>query len=169
MRRLFAVALVWLALASPATRAVEPVDLLLVLAADISRSVDQQKFKLQRQGYTSAIADRQVPEAIRSGHNGHIAVLFMEWSGSDSQQVVIDWTMVDGAKAAQRFGDRLLKGRRSFVNRTSISGCIDFAAAQFARAPFASDRRTIDVSVDGTNNAGRRVTQARDASPSMGS
>jgi Protein of unknown function (DUF1194) len=76
---------------------------------------------------------------------------------------VIDWTMVDGANAAQRFGDRLLKAPRSFVNRTSISGSIDFAAAQFARAPFASDRRTIAVSVDSTNNAGRTVTHARDA------
>jgi len=163
MRRLFAVALVWLAMASSAARAAEPVDLLLVLAADVSRSVDQQKFELQRQGYAAAITDRQVLEAIRSGRNGRIAVLFMEWSGSGSQQVVIDWTMIDGAKAAHSFGDRLLEAPRSFTNRTSISGGIDFAAAQFARAPFASDRRTIDVSGDGTNNAGRAVTQARDA------
>jgi hypothetical protein len=134
-----------------------------VLAADVSRSVDQQKFELQRQGYAAAIADRQVLEAIRSGRNGRIAVLFIEWSGSGSQQVVIDWTMIDGAKAAHSFGGRLLEAPRSFANRTSISTGIDFAAALFARAPFASDRRTIDVSSDGTNNAGRAVTQARDA------
>jgi Protein of unknown function (DUF1194) len=163
MRRLFAVALVWLALASTAARATEPVDLLLVLAADVSRSVDQQKFALQRQGYAAAIGDRQVLEAIHAGRNGRIAVLFMEWSGSNSQQVVIDWTMIDGAEAARSFGDRLLEAPRSFTNRTSISGGIDFAAAQFARAQFASDRRTIDVSGDGTNNSGREVTQARDA------
>jgi hypothetical protein len=89
MRRLFAVALVWLALANPAARAAEPVDLLLVLAADVSRSVDQQKFELQRQGYAAVIADRQVLETIRSSRNGRIAVLFMDWSHSDSQQVVI--------------------------------------------------------------------------------
>jgi hypothetical protein len=163
MRRLLAVAVVWLALTSPAARAAEPVDLLLVLAADVSRSVDQQKFELQRQGYAAAIADRQVLEVIRSGRNGRIAVLFMEWSGQGNQQVGIDWTMIDGAKAAHSFGDRLLEAPRSFASRTSISGGIDFAVAQFARAPFASDRRTIDVSGDGTNNAGRDVRQARDA------
>jgi hypothetical protein len=132
-------------------------------AAELRRNVDQQKFELQRQGYAAAIADRQVLETIRSSRNGRIAVLFMEWSGSDSQQVVIDWTMIDGAKAAQRFGNRLLKAPRSIVNRTSTSSGIDFAAAHFARAPFASDRRTIDVSGDSTNNAGRTVVQARDA------
>jgi hypothetical protein len=139
------------------------VDLLLALAADVLRNANKQNFELQRQGYAAAITDRQVLEAIRSDRNGRTAVLFMEWSGSHSQQVAIDWAMFDGAKAAQPFGDRLLKAPHSFVNRTPISGGIDFAAAQFTRAPFASDRRTIDVSGDGTNNAGRTVTQARDA------
>lgn len=149
-------------------RAAERVDLLLVLAADVSRSVDNEKFKLQREGYAAAIADRRVLEAVSSGRHGRIAVLFLEWSGVGNQQVVIDWTPIDGPKAAQEFGDRLLESPRSFADRTSISGGIDFAVAQFARAPFTAERRTIDVSGDGTNNAGRDVTQARDEALALG-
>jgi hypothetical protein len=81
---------------------------------------------------------------------------------------VIDWTAIDGPKAAQEFGDRLLESGRSFADRTSISGGIDFAVAQIARAPFKSERHTIDVSGDGTNNAGRDVTQARDEALALG-
>jgi hypothetical protein len=143
--------------------AAEKVDLLLVLAADVSRSVDARKFQLQRSGYAAAISDRRVLDAIRAGRNGRIGLLFMEWSGVGNQQVVIDWSLIDGPKAAQAFGDRLLESPRAFADRTSISGGIDAAVAQFARAPFTSERQTIDVSGDGTNNAGRDVTLARDA------
>lgn len=144
-------------------RAAGQVDLLLVLAADVSRSVDAYKFQLQREGYAAAIADRRVLDAIRAGRNGRIGVLFMEWSGIGNQKVVIDWTIIDGNQAAQAFGDRLLESPRAFADRTSISGGIGVAAAQFARAPFAAERQTIDVSGDGTNNAGGDVTLARDA------
>jgi hypothetical protein len=153
---------------APTTRAAEPVDLLLVLAADVSRSVDAQKFQLQREGYAAAVANPRVLDAIRSGRQGRIAVLFLEWSGLGNQKVVIDWMAIDGPKAALAFGDRLLESPRSFADRTSISGGIDFALAQFARAPFASERRTIDVSGDGTNNAGRDVGQARDEALALG-
>lgn len=159
--------LVALSMTAPA-RAAEPVDLLLVLAADVSRSVDSEKFKLQREGYAAAIADRRVIEAITAGRNHRIAVLFLEWSGLGNQKVVIDWMPIDGPKAAQEFGDRLLESPRSFADRTSISGGIDFAVAQIARAPFAAERQTIDVSGDGTNNAGRNVSQARDEALALG-
>jgi hypothetical protein len=152
---------------SPA-RAAEPVDLLLVLAADVSRSVDSQKFQLQREGYAAALANPRVLDTIRSGRHGRIGVLFLEWSGLGNQKVVIDWMMIDGAKAAQAFGDRLLESPRSFADRTSISGGIDAAVAQFAGAPFAAERRTIDVSGDGTNNAGRDIGQARDEALAVG-
>ena len=152
--------------ASPART--EPVDLLLVLAADVSRSVDSQKFQLQREGYAAALADPRVIDAIQSGRRGRIGVLFLEWSGFGNQKVVIDWTVVDGPKAAQAFGDRLLESPRSFADRTSISGGIDAAVAQLARAPFEAQRRTIDVSGDGTNNAGRDVGQARDEALALG-
>jgi hypothetical protein len=148
--------------------AAEQVDLLLVLAADVSRSVDAKKFQLQREGYAAALADPRVLNAIKSGANGRIAVCLIEWSGVASQKVVIDWTMIDGAKAAQQFGDRLLETQRSFADRTSISSGIDFALAQLPRAPFAAKRRTIDVSGDGTNNSGRDVRQARDEALKQG-
>ena len=93
---------------APAARAAEPVDLLLVLAADVLRSVTQDKFELQRQGYATAIADKRVLDAIRSGLNGRIGVMFLEWSGAGNQKVVIDWTVIDGPEAAQKFGDQLL-------------------------------------------------------------
>jgi Protein of unknown function (DUF1194) len=155
---------------APALRAsaTEPVDLLLVLAADVSRSVDSQKFQLQREGYAAALADPRVLDAISAGRNGRIGVLFLEWSGFGNQKVVIDWMLVDGPKAAQAFGDRLLESPRSFADRTSISGGIDAAVAQLGRAPYSAERRTIDVSGDGTNNAGRDVGQARDEALALG-
>ena len=170
MRVLFRVFMVlaFAAAVAPIARAAERGDLLLVLAADVSRSVDAQKFQLQREGYAAAIANPRVLDAIRSGRNERIAVLFLEWSGFGSQNVVIDWTAIDGPKAAQAFGDKLLESPRSFADRTSISGGIDFAVAQFPRAPFAAERQTIDVSGDGTNNAGRDVTKARDDALALG-
>jgi len=149
-------------------RAAERVDLLLVLAADVSRSVDSQKFQLQREGYAAALADRRVLDAISSGRHRRIGVLFLEWSGLGNQKVVIDWTLIDGPEAAQAFGDRLLESPRSFADRTSISGAIDAAIVQLARAPFTADRQTIDVSGDGTNNAGRDVGHARDEALELG-
>ncbi|MBI4365211.1 MAG: DUF1194 domain-containing protein [Deltaproteobacteria bacterium] len=166
MRRLLCT--IALMVLSAAARAAEPVDLLLVLAADVSRSVDSEKFKLQREGYAAALSDRRVLEAIGAGRNRRIAVLFLEWSGLGNQKVVIDWTPIDGLKAAQEFGTRLLESPRSFADRTSISGGIDFSVAQIARAPFTAERHTIDVSGDGTNNAGRDVTRARDEALALG-
>jgi Protein of unknown function (DUF1194) len=156
-------------LASPAlTAATEQVDLLLVLAADVSRSVDNGKFQLQREGYAAAISDPRVLDAIHSGRTGRIGLTFVEWSGVGSQRVVIDWTTIGDAESAKGFGDRLLEAPRSFADRTSISGAIEFAMGQLARAPYLSSRRTIDVSGDGTNNAGRDVTLARDEALAQG-
>jgi hypothetical protein len=164
MTRYIRIALVLLAvLSAPSSlRAAETVDLLLVLASDVSRSVDQPKFLLQREGYAAAISDSHVLDAIRSGPHQRIAVCFVEWSGFGAQKLVIDWSLIDGPAAARKFGDQLLELPRSFADRTSISGGIDFAMAQMEQAPFAAPRRTIDVSGDGTNNAGRDVKAARD-------
>jgi hypothetical protein len=148
--------------------AAEQVDLLLVLASDVSRSVDAAKFKLQRDGYVAAISNPRVIEAIKSGPHGRIAICFIEWSGVGAQKVVIDWMMIDGAKAAQDFAGQLDEAQRSFADRTSISGGIDFAMTQLEHAPFQATRRTIDVSGDGTNNSGRDVTAARDESLAQG-
>jgi len=150
-------------LAAPASaQAAEKVDLLLVLASDVSRSVDHPKFLLQREGYAAAISDPHVLDAIKSGPHQRIAVCFVEWSGFGAQKLVIDWSLIDGPAAARKFGDQLLELPRSFADRTSISGGIEFAAVQMDHAPFEGSRRTIDVSGDGTNNAGRDVKLARD-------
>ncbi len=172
MRRYLRCAVILIALLptvfASVAHAAETVDLLLVLAADVSRSVDSTKFKLQREGYAAAVANSRVIDAIRSGRNQRIAVLFMEWSGNGNQKVVIDWTVIDGPKTAQVFADQLLELPRAFADRTSISGGIDSAMAQFVRAPFIAERQTIDVSGDGTNNAGRDVAQARNEALRLG-
>ena len=151
-----------------ASLAAEQVDLLLALAADVSRSIDSEKFQLQRDGYAAAITDPRVLEAIKSGRTGRIGMSLVEWSGLSSQRVVIDWTAISDAESAKSFADRLLEAPRSFADRTSISSAIEFAMGHLARAPFESARHTIDVSGDGTNNSGGEVTQARDAAVAQG-
>jgi hypothetical protein len=157
-----------LALAPTAASAADRVDLLLVLSADVSRSIDAGKFQLQREGYAAALSNPRVLEAIQSGRNGRIGVVFVEWSGVGNQKVVIEWTLIGNADAAKGFGDRLLEAPRSFADRTSISGGIEFAMAQLALAPYQATRRTIDVSGDGTNNSGRDVTILRDEAVGRG-
>jgi hypothetical protein len=144
------------------TCAAEDVDLLLVLAADISRSVDEVKFQLQRSGYAAAFSDSRVIEAIRSGPNRRIAVTLVEWSGPLSQKIVIDWMVISDDKTARLFGDHIVEASRAFADSTSISAGIDFAMTQLDRAPYQTSRRAIDVSGDGDNNGGRDVTAARD-------
>src|SRR5437588_8062575 len=153
-----------LLLAAPCFAAAEgeKADLLLVLAADVSRSVDVAKFQLQREGYASAITNPQVLDAIRSGPAGRIALCFVEWSGVASQRLVIDWTLIGDTETARHFSDGIVEAPRSFADRTSISAGIDFAVEQLERAPFTSKRRAIDVSGDGTNNSGREAWAARD-------
>jgi hypothetical protein len=156
-----------LAALAPA-RAAEQVDVLLVLAADVSRSVDRAKFELQRQGYAAAIASPQVLEAIRSGPHRRIAVAYEEWSGFGAQKLVIDWTAVGDEAKAHEFADRVLEAPRSFADRTSISGGIEFAMGLLEHAPFEAPRHTIDVSGDGTNNSGREVNLVRDEAVGRG-
>jgi len=151
-----------------AASSAENVDLLLVLAVDVSRSIDAAKFQLQREGYAAAISDAHVLEAVQSGRNGKIGLTFVEWSGVGAQRVVIDWTAIGDPGSAKDFGDRLLEAPRSFADRTSISGAIEFAMGQFDRAPFEAARHTIDVSGDGTNNAGRDVGALRDEAVAKG-
>jgi Protein of unknown function (DUF1194) len=162
-------ALLALSLAQVAVaRAAEEVDLLLVLAVDVSRSIDHPKFLLQRDGYAAAVSDPAVLDAIKSGPHQKIAICFVEWSGFGAQKLVIDWNVVDGPESARRFGDQVVEAPRSFADRTSISGGIDFAARQFPRSPYEAPRHTIDVSGDGTNNAGRDAPLARDEALAKG-
>jgi len=151
-----------LAVTSAPGRAAEQVDLLLVLASDVSRSVDTRKFQLQREGYAAALSNPRVIEAIKSGPHGRIAICFIEWSGATSQKVVIDWTIVSDMASARKIGDQMLELPRSFADRTSISAGLEYAMNQLEQAPFQATRRTIDVSGDGTNNSGRDIASVRD-------
>ncbi len=156
------------AIGCPGARAADTVDLLLVLAADVSRSIDEGEFDLQRKGYAAAITDPRVLRAITGGHNHAIAVSFIEWSGAADQNVVVDWTVVRDEEAAASVAATMLAAPRSFLGRTSIGAAIDFAMERFAAAPAISDKRIIDISGDGTSNAGRTVTEARDEAVAAG-
>lgn len=149
------------------------VDLEIVLAADVSRSIDDGEFELQRKGYAAALTDPRVLKAIQATRNGAIGVCFVEWSGEDDQEVVLDWTLIrdeeDGAAAAAA----ILKAPRSFTGRTSISAAIEFAKARFSKAQFGNAkwpgaRRIIDISGDGTSNSGPALTDARDQAVAAG-
>jgi hypothetical protein len=164
-RRGFAAAFfTFAALSRSAVRAEEEesVGLLLVLAADISRSLDAAKFKLQREGYAAGITNPRVIAAIQSTPNSRIAVCFVEWSGATAQAVVVDWTPIANADQAKAFAQQILAAPRLFHERTSISAAIDYAMQQFSRSTFKAERRVIDISGDGTNNSGRDVAPARD-------
>ncbi len=161
LRTMLGIAALVFALAG-AARAAEQVDLLLVLASDVSRSVDTRKFELQRQGYAAALSNPRVIDAIKSGPHGRIAICFLEWSGATSQKLVIDWTIVSDLASARKIGDQLLELPRSFADRTSIAAGLEFSLVQLNNAPFEAPRRTIDVSGDGTNNSGRDIASVRD-------
>ncbi len=143
-------------------------DLLLVLAADVSRSIDESEFALQRKGYSTALTDPRVLAAIRGGVTGTIAICFVEWSGAGEQTVVADWTLIRDEEDAGGLAAAILAAPRSFVGRTSISGAIDFAMERFAAAQSRAGRRIIDISGDGTDNSGRPVTDARDQAVGQG-
>jgi Protein of unknown function (DUF1194) len=152
----------------PASADEGQVDMLLVLAADVSRSVDEREFKLQRDGFAAALVDPRVVSAITGGASGRIAVVFIEWASEFEQKVVVDWTIVSNESQAQEVSERMRMAARSFWGRTSISAAIDFSISLLARSPFQSDRRVIDISGDGTNNSGGDVTVARDAAIAQG-
>ena len=155
-------------LEQPAYAEDDQVDLLLVLAADVSRSVDEKKFRLQREGYATAIVDPRVVRAMTGGPRGRIALCFVEWASNTEQAVVVDWTPVGSAAEAEGVAGRVRQAPRAFLGRTSISAAIDYSLALLGRSPFQAPRRVIDVSGDGTNNSGRSVTEARDEAIAAG-
>ena len=149
-------------------RAEDSVDLVLVLAADVSRSVDDEKFKLQREGYAAAIADPTVVRLMQSGKHKAIALQLVEWSGASAVSVMVDWVRISTHDDAVTFADRLRAAPRLYRDRTSISTAIDFSLGQITKAPFIAERKVIDVSGDGTHNAGRDVLLARDEALAKG-
>lgn len=159
---MLAVALVGSAAARGLAQAVQ-VDLHLVLAVDVSWSMDPEEQRLQRDGYVDAFRDPQVIKAIQSGPAGKIAVTYFEWAGADIQFMVVPWMVVDNAASAYRLADQLADRRISRHRMTSISSALEYAHALFADAPGTASRRVVDVSGDGPNNSGTSpVTRARD-------
>jgi len=138
------------------------VDVAISLAADVSRSIDDEEFELQRKGYADAITSPQFLQAIQSGVHGAVALCFVEWAGPGQQALVVKWMVIRDGEGATDFAKMLLAAPRSFAGRTAIGDGIDFAAGQLASSGITATRRVIDVSGDGTNNSGRPVTDARD-------
>jgi len=146
----------------------EAVDAAIVLAADVSRSIDDEEFDLQRHGYAAAIVSDKLMEAIRSGPHGSVALAYVEWAGEGEQTIVVDWTVLRTPADAAKFAAALTAAPRSFVGRTAIGTALDFAMGLFAEGGIAADRKVIDVSGDGTSNQGNAASEARDAAVKAG-
>ena len=139
------------------------VDLLLVLAIDVSRSVTDDEATLQRDGYRGALTDPAVLAAIANGPLGAIAITYFEWARYDFQDLIMPWTRIAGPADAQAWSDRLGAIPRQSMSWTSISGALTFAGKLLASAPFEGTRRVVDVSGDGANNNGPSPEEMRDA------
>ena len=154
-----ALAISALSTAQPRQRA----DLELILAVDVSASMDEDEHLLQRHGYAEAFRHRDLITAIRSGFGGRIAVTYLEWAGTGTATQTIPWTIISNEKEALAFADRLDREPIYSEQRTSISDALESAARLFDANIIDGERRVIDVSGDGANNMGPSVTSARDA------
>lgn len=157
--------------AFPARRAMAQgtdVDVALVLAVDVSFSMDPEEQRVQREGYVAAFRSDAVQGAVRQGLLGRIAVTYVEWAGVDSQFVVVPWTVIGTSEDAERFADRLARVPPRRAVWTSIAGVLDFSVGLLREAKFEATRRVIDVSGDGPNNQGRAITRARDDATAAG-
>jgi hypothetical protein len=150
-----------------AARAMEPVDVELVLAVDASRSVDAVEQDMQLRGYANAFRDERVVDGIAGGPLGAIAVMLFVWSGFDVQHTLVPWTRLDGRRTAEGFAARIEAAPRRSYLYTSISGAIDYAARQFGRG-YEGTRRVVDISGDGVSNSGRPLADARADALEMG-
>ncbi|WP_341909322.1 DUF1194 domain-containing protein [Ferrovibrio terrae] len=145
-----------------------PVDLELVLAVDISGSIDADEAKLQREGYARALIDKDVIKAIRGGIHGKIAIAYFDWSDSYVQNDILDWTLIHDEASAQAVSRRLLEQQTRTARRTSISGAINHAIPRFGSGPYKGVRKVLDISGDGPNNDGGPIDLARDKALAAG-
>jgi hypothetical protein len=149
--------------------AATPVAVQLVLAVDVSGSVSQDRFELQRAGYAAAFRSAGVLQAVRSTSTGSIAAAMFQWTGPTLHVVTVDWSLINDATSAERFAAAIQAAPRVlFSGGTSISGGIDHAVGMLARAPYQGPRQVIDVSGDGANNRGRPAADARDEAVDAG-
>jgi hypothetical protein len=156
------------ALLSIPARAQERVDIALVLAVDVSRSMSVEELRIQREGYAAAIASPEVVRAIGEGAYRRIAVTLFEWANNSHAREIIGWTIIESQADADAVSAEMLATHSYGQRRTSISGAIDHAAGLLATVPYQADRLVIDVSGDGPNNQGIPVTESRDAAIAMG-
>jgi hypothetical protein len=145
-----------------------PVDVELVLAVDVSYSMDPEEQALQREGYVQALTSREFLSALREGANGKIAVTYFEWAGANDQKIVVPWRVIDGPESADAFAADIAKAPYRRASRTSISGALQFGRALFDNSGYRGLRRVIDVSGDGANNAGALVALTRDETVAAG-
>ncbi|AWK87035.1 DUF1194 domain-containing protein [Azospirillum thermophilum] len=145
-----------------------PVDLELVLAVDVSGSVDPDEAKLQRDGYIAALMNPKVQQAIAGGPFGRIAATYVEWAGESHQQVIVGWTELGDRASLSTFASAIGEAPFTTAHWTSISSAIDFSARLFDGNGFEGTRRVIDVSGDGENNRGRPAEWARDEAVARG-
>lgn len=146
----------------------QPVDVQLVLAVDVSYSMDLDELATQREGYVEAIVSREFLQALRQGPTGRVAVTYFEWAGSQDQKLIIPWRIIDGPESAGAVAAEIRQVPVRRASRTSISGAINFAVPLFDEGGFVGVRRVIDISGDGANNSGTPVTVARDAALAKG-
>src|ERR1700687_5375671 len=139
------------------------VDVELVLAVDVSYSMDMDELAIQREGYAQAIISKEFLQALKAGPTGKIAITYFEWAASSDQKIIIPWRVIDGPETADAVASEIMKTPIRRASRTSISGAINFAMPLFDENPYHGLRRVIDISGDGPNNNGAPVTGARDA------
>ena len=146
----------------------EEVDTILVLAVDISQSMDEDEQRVQRQGYVDGITSPEFIAAVKAGMLGKIAIAFVEWGGVNEQFVVVPWRTIAGQDDAAAFADDLASAPLRTVQRTSISAALTFSAEMIETSGYTTYRKVIDISGDGPNNHGPAVTEARDATVEAG-
>ena len=154
-----------LAAAAPATvwaDEVVDVDLRLVIAVDVSRSIDEDEARLQRQGYLDALVDRRVIDAMTGGPLKRIAIAYVEWAGTHYQRTLIDWSLVDSAPAAAAFAAKLEESPYTSQSWTAVGAGLAYAATKFDEPLFRSTRKVIDISGDGKTNNGPPAEIVRD-------
>lgn len=146
----------------------EPVDVELVLAADVSLSMSLEELEIQRSGYVAALTHESVVNAILDGMHGRIAFAMFEWAGEGAQYPVVPWTVIASREDAERVAAQIAAAPRNMARRTSISSALEYAADLIAESGYTGMRRVVDVSGDGPNNQGRPVLEAREALVSRG-
>jgi hypothetical protein len=149
-------------LIAPVAHGADNVDVALVLVSDVSRSIDDSEFTLEKDGYAKAFTSQPVIDAIKGGPTGAIGVAYVEFASSFEVRTVLDWMVIHDKASAQAFADKLSAAPRSFWGRTAISSGVDRGVQLLAESGLNATRRVIDVCGDGTNNAGREITEARD-------